>query len=63
MDEPVFLNLDKPAVVKWSFQADEGVVKSFEQDFSKASRCVAFEVPIDMLRSSVTLRILSLELP
>ena len=67
----LFLNVDQPAVVKWSCQSGSGEVKTLERDFSKELRPDGTPwgrgwcdfMPFSETNGSITLRILSVQLP
>ena len=68
----LFLQVDQPAKVKWTWQSGGGEVKTLERDFSKAQKNsdgmpdgygdMDF-MPISEANGSVTLRIISVQLP
>ena len=67
----LYLHVDKPAVVKWSCQSGSGAVGTLERDFSKDLRPNGTPggygwrnfMPISEANGSVTLRILSVQVP
>ena len=62
----LFLRVDKPAIVKWSWQSGSGEVETCERDFSEKwnnSWGRSNFMPSSEANCSVTLRILSVQLP
>ena len=68
----LYLHVDKPAMVKWTWQSGSGEVKISERDFSKARLTAGGTpdgwgntdfMPISETNGSVTLHILSVQLP